>query len=174
MTDKDYYHNKISQAFMNIGKEVPDDDSICLYKSGALDSYDMIQLILEIEMLLDISIDLDTFAEGELSLLESLNYSTTVEKLTSPKAIWNRFLAIVKGDPKSIAIIESKTGRKINLMNSKVKSCIGRKFLKFKHKFCCFFGQLKIEHVGIPLACATGKCFVPLNCAESAGKLKDI
>ncbi len=72
MTDKDYYYNKISQAFMNIGKEVPDDDSICLYKSGALDSYDMIQLILEIEMLLDISIDLDTFAEGELSLLRIL------------------------------------------------------------------------------------------------------
>ena len=32
----------------------------------------MIQLILEIEMLLDISIDLDTFAEGELSLLRIL------------------------------------------------------------------------------------------------------
>ena len=32
MTDKDYYYNKISQAFMNIGKEVPDDDSIVCIK----------------------------------------------------------------------------------------------------------------------------------------------
>ena len=68
MTDKDFFYNKISRAFVNIGKDIPDDERICLYKTGALDSYEVIQLILEIELLLNISIDLDTFADGDLSL----------------------------------------------------------------------------------------------------------
>ena len=85
-------------------------------------------------------------------------------------------MAIVKGDPKSIAIIESKTGRKIKFNELKSQVLYWKKILKNSNiNFVVFFGQLKIEHVGIPLACAaTGKCFVPLNCAESAGKLKDI
>ena len=72
MIDKKFYFKKISQAFENIGKEMPDDQKICLYKTGVLDSYDVIQLILEIELLLNISVDLDSFTEGELSLLRIL------------------------------------------------------------------------------------------------------
>ena len=68
MTDKDFFYNKISQAFVNIGKDIPDDERICLYKTGVLDSYEVIQLILEIELLLNVSMDLETFADGDLSL----------------------------------------------------------------------------------------------------------
>ena len=69
MIDKKVYFKKISQAFENIGKDMPDDKEICLYKTGVLDSYDIIQLILEIELLFNISIDLDAFTEAELSLV---------------------------------------------------------------------------------------------------------
>ncbi len=72
MIDKKFYFKKISQAFENIGKEMPDDQKICLYKTGVLDSYDVVQLILEIELLLNISIDLDSFTDGEISVLRVL------------------------------------------------------------------------------------------------------
>ena len=80
MTDKDFFYNKISQAFVNIGKDIPDDERICLYKTGALDSYEVIHLILEIELLLNVSKDLDTFADGDLSLSRIFERLSDVKK----------------------------------------------------------------------------------------------
>ena len=58
----------ISQAIRSLGKELPSDDSDCLYRSGLLDSAEIMQLVLEIELETDTRMDLAELMEGEISI----------------------------------------------------------------------------------------------------------
>ena len=64
----------IFQAIRSLGKEFPSDDSECLYGSGLLDSAEIMQLVLEIELETDKRMDLAKLMEGEISIKRLLKY----------------------------------------------------------------------------------------------------
>ena len=57
----------VDQALKNINKSVPNDKAACLYQTGFLDSFDLMQLLLEIEMASQLKIDVTTMIEGTFS-----------------------------------------------------------------------------------------------------------
>ena len=60
--------NLIDQAFEAIGKAPPVLDSVCIYRSGAVDSFELIQLVLEIEFLGGKKIDLGLLIAEDVTL----------------------------------------------------------------------------------------------------------
>ena len=58
----------IAAAFAAIGKPAPEDETICLYASGILDSADLMQLVLEIELETDLRIDFAELMSGAVSV----------------------------------------------------------------------------------------------------------
>ncbi len=94
----------------------------------------------------------------------------------SSKPIWEKFLKIVERNPKSTAIIESKTGEMVEFYELERQATRWKKLFEILNiNFVVFLGQPKIEQAGVPLACAaTAKCFVPLNSKASQSVLKDI
>ena len=67
-------HEIISQAIRSLGKEFPPNDSECLYGSGLLDSAEIMQLILEIELETDKRMDLAKLMEGEISIIRLIKF----------------------------------------------------------------------------------------------------
>ena len=65
--------NIINAAFAALGKPVPDNHTICIYRSGLLDSAEVMQLILEIEMESDLRLDLVNLMEGDVSVQRLLD-----------------------------------------------------------------------------------------------------
>ena len=66
----------VLKAFRSIGINPPEDDQICIYKSGIMDSSDLMQLLLEIEIDTGKRIDLPALMQGDVTLSrlrESLN-----------------------------------------------------------------------------------------------------
>ena len=59
----------IEQAFNAIKKEVPSNDDICIYKTGYVDSFDLMQILLEIELITGVRLELVTLMNGDISLL---------------------------------------------------------------------------------------------------------
>ena len=58
--------NLINTAFVALGKPIPDNHTICIYRSGLLDSAEVMQLLLEIEMESDLRLDLVNLMEGDV------------------------------------------------------------------------------------------------------------
>jgi acyl carrier protein len=58
----------ISKAFEALDKRMPESSTLCVYRSGLLDSFDVMQLILEIEMETDKRIDLIELIDGDISV----------------------------------------------------------------------------------------------------------
>jgi acyl carrier protein len=59
----------LSEAFTQIGITPPNDEHICLYSSGVIDSFDLMQLILEIEIATSQRIDLTKLIENKISIV---------------------------------------------------------------------------------------------------------
>ncbi|GGB45659.1 hypothetical protein GCM10011316_17160 [Roseibium aquae] len=58
----------LAEALRAIGKAGPADPDACLYRSGVLDSYDLMQLLLEIEMRSGARLDLAALVERPITL----------------------------------------------------------------------------------------------------------
>ena len=58
---------------MALGKPIPDNHTICIYRSGLLDSAEVMQLLLEIEMESDLRLDLTNLMEGDVSVQRLLD-----------------------------------------------------------------------------------------------------
>ena len=58
----------ILNAFQMIGITPPDEDQTCIYKSGHVDSGDLMQLILEIELETGKRLNLSALVEGDITL----------------------------------------------------------------------------------------------------------
>ena len=58
----------ITAAFVAIGKTPPEDETICLYSSGILDSADLMQLVLEIELETGLRLDFAALMSDAVSL----------------------------------------------------------------------------------------------------------
>lgn len=59
----------LSEAFTQIGITPPNNEHICLYSSGVIDSFDLMQLILEIEIATSQRIDLTKLIENKISIV---------------------------------------------------------------------------------------------------------
>lgn len=58
----------ILQAFSALEIPLPESDSICIYRTGLVDSFNLMQLVLEIEMETGVRLDLAALMEGEITL----------------------------------------------------------------------------------------------------------
>ena len=58
----------ILKAFQMIGITPPDEDQNCIYKSGHVDSGDLMQLLLEIELETGKRLNLSALVEGDITL----------------------------------------------------------------------------------------------------------
>ena len=65
--------NFINTASAVLGKPIPDNHTICIYRSGLLDSAEVMQLILEIEMETDLRLDLVNLMESDVSVQRLLD-----------------------------------------------------------------------------------------------------
>jgi hypothetical protein len=60
--------NLMEEAFKAIGKPIPAVDDMCIYRSGLVDSFELMQLIMEIELLGGPRIDLALIMAEEVTL----------------------------------------------------------------------------------------------------------
>jgi acyl carrier protein len=60
--------DSILTAFQALDIQPPADNQICIYKSGLVDSADLMQLLLEIEMETSKRLDLSTLMDGDITL----------------------------------------------------------------------------------------------------------
>jgi len=58
----------IRNAFISLNLNPPSDDQVCIYKSGLIDSAELMQLLLEVEMESGKRLDLAALMEGDISL----------------------------------------------------------------------------------------------------------
>jgi len=58
----------VKEALSEIGKPLPADTGDCLYQSGILDSHDLMQLLLEIELRAGVQLDLAALMEYPITL----------------------------------------------------------------------------------------------------------
>ena len=63
----------INTAFAALSKPIPDNYTICIYRSGLLDSAEVMQLLLEIEMESDLRLDLANLMDGDVSVQRLLD-----------------------------------------------------------------------------------------------------
>jgi len=61
--------NIIRDAFISLNLNVPSDAQVCIYKSGLIDSAELMQLLLEIEMESGKRLDLAILMEDDISLI---------------------------------------------------------------------------------------------------------
>ena len=61
-------YDPILTAFNSLKLQRPLDEHLCIYKSGLVDSADLMQLLLEIELETEQRIDLSALIEGDVSL----------------------------------------------------------------------------------------------------------
>ncbi len=55
-------------AFAALGKALPSNDDVCVYRSELLDSFDLMQLLLEIELVTGRRLDLADLMTAEITL----------------------------------------------------------------------------------------------------------
>lgn len=58
----------IENAFEAVGKAIPAVDDVCIYRSGVVDSFELMQLVMEIELLGGKRIDLALLMAEEVTL----------------------------------------------------------------------------------------------------------
>lgn len=58
----------IEKAFNAIQKEMPASEDICIYKTGYVDSFDLMQILLEIELMTSVRLELVTLMNGDITL----------------------------------------------------------------------------------------------------------
>lgn len=58
----------LETAFTTIGKVLPESDDVCIYKSGLVDSFELMQIVLEVELLTGKHLDITELVAGEISL----------------------------------------------------------------------------------------------------------
>lgn len=58
----------IEQAFKAIQKEMPPEADICIYKTGYVDSFDLMQILLELELVTGIRVELVSLMNGDITL----------------------------------------------------------------------------------------------------------
>ena len=58
----------IVRAFSAVEISLPESDEICIYRTGLIDSFNLMQIILELEMDTGVRLDLATLMEGEITL----------------------------------------------------------------------------------------------------------
>lgn len=58
----------VTRALAAIGKEAPKSLDDCIYKSGFVDSFELMQLIMELEFLSGTRLDLATLMSEEISI----------------------------------------------------------------------------------------------------------
>lgn len=58
----------VKHAFAVLGKALPASDDICVYRSELLDSFDLMQLLLELELVTGMRLDLAELMTGEITL----------------------------------------------------------------------------------------------------------
>tara|TARA_B100000787_G_C15970979_1_gene197305 strand:- start:99 stop:320 length:222 start_codon:yes stop_codon:yes gene_type:complete len=63
----------INTAFAALSKPIPDNHTICIYRSGLLDSAEVMQLLLEIEMESELRLDLANLMDGDVSVQRLLD-----------------------------------------------------------------------------------------------------
>jgi hypothetical protein len=59
----------IRNAFISLNLDPPSDEQVCIYKSGLIDSAELMQLLLEIEMESGKRLDLAALMEDDISLI---------------------------------------------------------------------------------------------------------
>lgn len=58
----------VAYAFALLGKALPSNEDVCVYRSELLDSFDLMQLLLEIELVTGRRLDLADLMTGEITL----------------------------------------------------------------------------------------------------------
>jgi len=58
----------LAQAFSALGKPLPASDGVCIYRSGLVDSFELMQLVLEIELIGGKRIDLEVLMAEDITL----------------------------------------------------------------------------------------------------------
>jgi hypothetical protein len=58
----------LAQAFSALGKPLPTSDGICIYRSGFVDSFELMQLVLEIELIGGRRIDLEALMTEDITM----------------------------------------------------------------------------------------------------------
>lgn len=58
----------VTTVFATLGKRLPDSDDVCIYKSGLLDSFELMQMVLELEMLSGNHLDIAELVSKEVSV----------------------------------------------------------------------------------------------------------
>tara|TARA_B100000242_G_C42968536_1_gene449359 strand:+ start:534 stop:773 length:240 start_codon:yes stop_codon:yes gene_type:complete len=58
----------ILRALQNLNKDVPKDENQCMYKSGILDSYDVMQFVLELETISGLALNISKLTENDLTI----------------------------------------------------------------------------------------------------------
>lgn len=61
-------HDPVRDAFVAIGRPLPETLNSCLYKCGFIDSFDLMQVVLEIELRTGTRIDLPALMAGEVTI----------------------------------------------------------------------------------------------------------
>lgn len=63
------HYDPILAAFHVLYIQLPEDDQACIYKTGLVDSADLMQLLLEIEIETGKRLDLSALIDGDISLV---------------------------------------------------------------------------------------------------------
>lgn len=63
------HYDPILAAFHVLNIQLPADDQACIYKTGLVDSADLMQLLLEIEIETGKRLDLSALIDGDISLV---------------------------------------------------------------------------------------------------------
>jgi acyl carrier protein len=58
----------LENVFTAIGMKLPEDEDICIYKSGIVDSFELMQIILELELLTGTQLNISELVTDDLSL----------------------------------------------------------------------------------------------------------
>lgn len=58
----------LQTAFATLGKRMPESEDVCIYKSGLVDSFELMQVVLELELLTGKNLDISELVAEEVSL----------------------------------------------------------------------------------------------------------
>jgi acyl carrier protein len=60
--------DSLESVLSTLGKSLPDSEDVCLYKSGFIDSFELMQIVLELELLTGKHLDISELVAEEVSL----------------------------------------------------------------------------------------------------------
>jgi len=58
----------LQTVFTTLGKSLPESEDVCIYKSGLVDSFELMQVVLELELLTGKHLDISKLVAEEVSL----------------------------------------------------------------------------------------------------------